>query len=357
MTVSENENVVYNWNGDDSSTTFDFDFLIEDETQLVVMYTDKKGQQSLLIKDVDYTIEEVGNINGSFINYPIEGSEHTTLQRNEIISLILDLPIIQDTPYEESEKLVKSRLERNFDYLTRLIAIQNRKIERSVKVQEGAEQTADELIEALNNAQIESAKNALQSAQSAESATKAAEKATLESVKIQASQEQIEENKQQIEKINTTLSTKYAVNRGAVDTDGNPAYLVSYTQDVEIPATEEGGTATTETHTYLKLLAGTVYTDGTATHTVQSDVILEITDLNVADTNYNVFVENVNGSDVLSVKTNAVEVCNIATVPTEGADDNYLIIPQEPLKAYWVHSDGTKTATSCVHIGSYTGGG
>jgi len=154
-----------------------------------------------------------------------------------------------------------------------------------------------------------------------------------------------------------TDKTKYAVNSGAVDTDGNPAYLVSYTQDVEIPATAEGGTATTETHTYLKLLAGTVYTDGASTHAVQSDVILDITDLNVADTNYNVFVENVNGSDVLSVKSNAVEVCNIATVPKENADDNYLIIPQEPLKAYWVNSGGTKTGTNVVHIGSYTGGG
>lgn len=167
MTVSENENVVYNWNGDGSSTTFDFDFLIEEHTQLVVMFTNANGIQETLQKDVDYTIAEIGNLNGSHINYPIEGSSHGILAEDEIISLILDLPIIQDTPYSESEKLVKSRLERNFDYLTRLIAIQNRKIERSVKIQEGATTTPDELIEALNNSAIQAQRSATASATSA----------------------------------------------------------------------------------------------------------------------------------------------------------------------------------------------
>lgn len=156
--------------------------------------------------------------------------------------------------------------------------------------------------------------------------------------------------------------TKYCVNSGAIDESGNPAYLVSYTEDVEVPATDETAEPTTETHTYLKLLAGTVYTDDKASYTVASDVIVEITDKNTADITYNVFLEHTGGQDVLTIKENLVEVANVGTTPTiaegeETAEDNYLLVPQEPLQAYWVNSNANKTPTSAVNIGFYAGGG
>lgn len=202
----------------------------------------------------------------------------------------------------------------------------------------------------------------------------------------------------------TNQNTKYTVNHGAVDENGNPAYLVCYTAEVEAEDTEssspssssdttdsttdstttaEGETSetetepTTETHTYLKLLANTVYSDKDNTYTVASDVVLDITDKNVEDKNYNIFVERVNGANVLTVKENLVEVAHVGTTPTvptvsedettenettttetvTTVDDNYLIIPQEPLQAYWVNTSGTKTPTNAVNIGSYCGGG
>ena len=66
MTVSK-INPVNNYAGDSSVTRFDFDFLIEDERELLVQHTDSSGIQRTLTLDVDYSINEVGNKNGSYI--------------------------------------------------------------------------------------------------------------------------------------------------------------------------------------------------------------------------------------------------------------------------------------------------
>lgn len=243
MTVSENENVVYNWNGDNSTTTFDFDFLIEDESQLVVMYTNANGIQTTLEKDVDYTIAEIGNENGSHINYPIEGSTYSVLQSDEIISLVLNLPIIQDTPYAESEKLVKSRLERNFDYLTRLVAIQERKIERAVKTQEGSSVTPDELITALNTA----AKNAQNSAIIAEEqsviaqqyATSAQESEEIATQKTQEVVETYNKAMTDIEEIGKTTKSDIQTIASETTTALNELSTTAKTEINDLTATSE----------------------------------------------------------------------------------------------------------------------
>lgn len=50
-----------NWTGDGSTTQFDFDFYIEDATQLKVYLTDETGHQSKLIYNTDYSINEFKN--------------------------------------------------------------------------------------------------------------------------------------------------------------------------------------------------------------------------------------------------------------------------------------------------------
>ena len=163
-----------NWKGNGSTKTFDFDFLIEDETQLVVYHTNSSGVQTVLTYGTDYSINELGNENGSFITFPLDGSSYETLGSDEVISLCLTLPIAQENPFVKSSFLDLETLEYVFDYIIRICQIMNRELERSVKTPEGSDQSAEELIEALNEAQVNAANSAAAASASATSANNSA---------------------------------------------------------------------------------------------------------------------------------------------------------------------------------------
>ncbi|MBQ3641498.1 hypothetical protein II906_06215, partial [bacterium] len=114
---------------------------------LKVTVTNKtSGLVSELTLGIDYTIHEIGNSNGSYITYPIEGSSHSKLSSDEFITLSLDLPIEQSSEFKNASDLKLSTLEWTFDYIVRVLQILNRKSERAVKVQEGSSVTADSLL-------------------------------------------------------------------------------------------------------------------------------------------------------------------------------------------------------------------
>lgn len=144
---------VYTYAGNDSATTFDFDCLVENENQLKVYFTDREGNQSLLTYGTDYSIHEFNKDTGSYITYPLETSSHHILKGEtttgagdaEKISLCLSLPISQEAEYGTSGDLDLKSLEYSLDYLTRLIQIEARKMERAVKVQEGSGIDTDQL--------------------------------------------------------------------------------------------------------------------------------------------------------------------------------------------------------------------
>ena len=168
------QNPYNNWSGNGSTTTFDFDFYIENEMQLKVYHTNELGVQTLLKHDVDYSINELKNENGSYINFPLSGSTYNILGENEVISLCLTLPISQENPYGKSSYLDPPTLEYSLDYLTRICQIMSRELERSVKTQEGSSQSADELIEALQQAQVNAANSAAAASASAAAANNSA---------------------------------------------------------------------------------------------------------------------------------------------------------------------------------------
>ncbi len=132
------KNPYNNWNGNGSTKTFDFDFYIEDETQLIVLHTNSKGIQSTLKYGTDYSINEFKNENGSFITFPLENSTYQTLGEDEVISLILTLPISQENEYGKSSYLDLKAIEYSLDYLTRICQIINRQMERAAKIPEGS---------------------------------------------------------------------------------------------------------------------------------------------------------------------------------------------------------------------------
>lgn len=163
-----------NWNGNGSTKTFDFDFLIEDETQLIVYHTNSSGVQTVLTYGTDYSINELGNENGSFITFPLDGSSYEILGSDEVVSLCLTLPISQENPFGKSSYLNLETLEYVFDYIIRICQIMNRELERSVKTPEGSDQSAEELIEALNEAQVNAANSAAAASASATAANNSA---------------------------------------------------------------------------------------------------------------------------------------------------------------------------------------
>lgn len=163
-----------NWKGNGTTTTFDFDFYIEDETQLAVYLTNSEGVQTLLTHGTDYSINELQNENGSYITFPLTSSSYGVLGEDEIISLCLTLPIAQENPFGKSSYLNLEALEYALDYITRICQIINRQMERSVKTPEGSEQSADELIEALQQAQVNAANSAAAASASATAANNSA---------------------------------------------------------------------------------------------------------------------------------------------------------------------------------------
>ena len=142
---------VNNYTGNNSTTTFEFNFYIENEEQLKVTLCNNQNIQYTLQNGIDYSINELKNKNGSYITFPLSTSEHNILSENEKISLELTLPISQETQYNNSSLLNLEALEYSFDYLTRLIQILSRKQELSIKVSEFSNVTPEELYNELNS--------------------------------------------------------------------------------------------------------------------------------------------------------------------------------------------------------------
>lgn len=169
MTVPKNS-IINNYKGNGITTQFDFDFLINKKSELLVLHTNSVGTQTILTLDVDYSINKVGNPNGSYIIFPLEDSNYKVLQSNETITLTLNLEIEQDVEYSNSSQLNLETLEYSFDYLVRLLQIMNRKLERCLKTEEGTTSTVDEFLNALVRAQVNSENSAQRSFDYANSA-------------------------------------------------------------------------------------------------------------------------------------------------------------------------------------------
>ena len=219
-----------NWSGNGSTTTFDFDFYIEDETQLVVYHTDSDGVQTTLTLDADYSINEVGNENGSYITFPLSGSSYDVLEDDEIISLCLTLPISQENEFGKSSYLNLETLEYSLDYLTRICQIIKRYLERCVKIQEGASDSAEEYFDNFKSefsseisAQIAEFKSTLETI---DSTLEAASTAMDTLAVITAAAEKSGEVIESLSQFEYKLTYKpFSVNTGETTDSGEPDWL------------------------------------------------------------------------------------------------------------------------------------
>lgn len=133
---------VNNHFGNNEATQFDFDFFIENETQLKVTHTDFQGNETYPVLGVDYSIKSLGKKNGSYIEFPLADSKYNVLgwdlstDRKELLTIELNIPIEQPAEYQMSAKLSLKNIENSFDYLTRICQILRRLLDRTLKVSE-----------------------------------------------------------------------------------------------------------------------------------------------------------------------------------------------------------------------------
>ncbi len=167
---------VNNYKGNNSVTTFDFDFLIEKDSELVVTIINKDGISSILKQNLDYSISKREDKQGGYITFPLETSSFGVLKESEVISLALSLEVKQESEFKNSSHLNLNVLEWTFDYIVRIIQILNRKISRAVMVQEGFYSTPNDLLKNINEAERTSKKYAESAEKSALSADDSADK-------------------------------------------------------------------------------------------------------------------------------------------------------------------------------------
>lgn len=205
MVVSAIQPVV-TYSGNNSAKTFDFGFLINNEAELLVQFTSIDGIQSNLVLNTDYSINEVGNKNGSYITFPLVASAYSTLGTGEKITLSLTLPIKQETPYGTSSGLNLGVLEASFDYATRINQIQDRKIDRCIKVKEGSGIDPDDLISSLEASALTAANSASAATASATGAATSATNAATQAEAAEASAEQAAIYAQQLQEFSVTYT-------------------------------------------------------------------------------------------------------------------------------------------------------
>ena len=218
---------VNNYTGNSSTTRFDFDFLIEKASELVVKHFNTNNVETTLTYGVDYSINEIGNANGSYITFPLNGSEYEVLKTGEKISLMLDLVIKQENEFRNSLYYNIEVIEWTYDYIIRILQILSRKIDRCVKVQEGSGQTPDTFVNDMNITKAAAIAAAQQAATSEQSATEAKQTANDRLTSINSKYDQFLETYQScITNINNTgINTRSTVNLDNLSTNGEKHFL------------------------------------------------------------------------------------------------------------------------------------
>ncbi len=221
--------------GNSSCKKFDFDFLIESDSELVVQHTDKNGITTILKNEIDYSIGEIGNKNGSYIIFPLEKSSYGVLKNDEKISLLLDLVIKQESEFRNSSYFNFNILEWTFDYIVRILQILNRKIERCIKVREGDAVKPDDLLNEIKQNKKEAHNWADYSENKANESQESANLAKDWAIKTESKVQDIDYSAKyyaleasgyarQVQAYSTLKYNVFCVNTGLVE-NGTPAFL------------------------------------------------------------------------------------------------------------------------------------
>lgn len=119
-------------NGNDSRTSFSYPFKVTNSNQITVDIADANNENPrTLVEGSDYTVNNVGFIDGGTIDYPITGSP---LPTGWSITLRLNPERLQQTAFNYGGPYNEAIHEDAFDYLTRIILSQQEEIDRCLKI-------------------------------------------------------------------------------------------------------------------------------------------------------------------------------------------------------------------------------
>lgn len=269
MTVSSIRPVNNYW-GNGSNTMFDFDFLIENQNELVVTHVTEEGIKTNAVFGVDYSINEIGNKNGSYIVFPLPNSSFEVLKTGELLSLTLSLEIKQESEFPNSSTLKLDVLEWTLDYIVRILQMLNAELDRTLKVEEGSDATPEQILSNLNETQ----KNTYLYY----SETKKNYEKSIEQANISTQQATIAVNKanEAVKKVNSTLNNNQVTN-----------CILSIEELVKVEPFAQTGSS------LLRLKAGSIVyvsTNGTFNEvTIQADVYEGSGGLHTSDSSRELF--------------------------------------------------------------------
>lgn len=159
------ETTVERYSGNDSTTTFPFNFKINEEDHLEVIVADENGTETTLVLDTDYSVAGVGEATGS-IEYPI-APEASPLPSGHTIALRRKPPFLQETDFENQGGFFAATHENAFDYLTMIVQYLAEELARCPKVSVTSGDEGDTYLETIEAAVV--------SAQASQTAAETAE--------------------------------------------------------------------------------------------------------------------------------------------------------------------------------------
>lgn len=137
--IPANISACYIRSGNSLNKNFDFDFIIDKPSDLIVVKWDVlSDKRTNLIYGKDYTINEFSNPNGSFIIYPLNNNE-PLLSENQKLFLISAREIKQQYPFTSSDDFDMRTFEKALDYIVTLIKQIDYTLSRTVKIPYGME--------------------------------------------------------------------------------------------------------------------------------------------------------------------------------------------------------------------------
>lgn len=133
MTISSEVNRSGPYIGNGVTTVFDYGFQIVSENHIKVIKRDTAGVETILTIDADYIVSDVGNSSGGQVALT------SALPNGETVTLLLNVPFLQQTDLENQGAYYAETMEAAFDLAAQRDLQLKEEIDRSVKIPASAD--------------------------------------------------------------------------------------------------------------------------------------------------------------------------------------------------------------------------
>jgi len=130
--TSTTAKAIYAGNGSAASFPTTFKFL--ENEHVVCVLTNADGEDTVLELDTDYTVAGAGNDEGGTVTFPAGASPRAPLAAGETLTVYREVPLTQETDWENSDEIDVEEIEAADDKLTMLCQQIDAKAGRAIKV-------------------------------------------------------------------------------------------------------------------------------------------------------------------------------------------------------------------------------